>query len=190
MKTLNRIFQYIKTNFPYAAGALALTAGFAAYTLNSTAERDETKELPLIRQSMNWPNVKGVITGHDISEITYGYFSHSPLVHYIAEPSYIYTIKGRTYKGNRLSFYHDNNGTGAKSINAERILKQYPIGSAVRVYYSPDRPSFSTLIPGSKKSESELLSEISFRNFFFKVFTVISVILTIVTVLTAKEFRE
>ncbi len=184
------ILGVIKKNFPYTAGALALVTGLFAHSSWSLAVKYEQKELPMIIDSMKWPSVSGRITGHDIAEVESGRLSHSPKTAYYAEPAYSYIVNGKNYSGKKLSFLHANNGTGIKREDAEKILKKYPVGTIVRVYYSPAKPSVSTLIPGNREMEKGLAGEISSFYSFFMLFTGISVVLIIATVLTAEEFRS
>ncbi len=54
---------------------------------------------------------------------------------------YNYAVDGRSYTGRRLAFFTwggDHAG----------YLRQYPVGTAVRVYYQPDRPDNAVIIQG------------------------------------------
>lgn len=57
---------------------------------------------------------------------------------------YTYSVNERTYRGTRVRF----GGTGGMHPNlAEQILAAFPVGADVPVYFNPERPNQSTLLP-------------------------------------------
>ena len=57
-------------------------------------------------------------------------FESEPLV------TYEYAVGGRTYRGNRLSFAERISG-----VDVGEMLKRYPDGKVVQVYYNPANPA-------------------------------------------------
>ena len=61
------------------------------------------------------------------------------------EVRYRYEVQGVAYSGHRVRAFGPNHFDQA-SADAERA--PFPVGAKVRVYYQPDNPSTSVLIPG------------------------------------------
>ena len=66
---------------------------------------------------------------------------------YSAHVVYRYALDGGEFESNRIWFGGDYS-TSDRSEMFE-IVRQYPVGKQVTVYYSPDEPSESVLIPGA-----------------------------------------
>lgn len=66
---------------------------------------------------------------------------------YSAHVVYRYALDGGEFESNRIWF----GGDYATSDRSEmfEIVKQYPVGKQVTVYYSPDKPSEAVLMPGA-----------------------------------------
>ena len=68
---------------------------------------------------------------------------------------YTYQAAGRSYVGNRISA----SDTHQKSLSgADKILRKYPAGGQVTVYYNPDEPGVALLEPGMPKNVFVLLA--------------------------------
>lgn len=66
---------------------------------------------------------------------------------YSAHVVYRYALDGGEFESNRI-WYGGDYSTSDRSEMFE-IVKQYPVGRQVTVYYSPDEPSEAVLIPGA-----------------------------------------
>ena len=96
----------------------------------------------------NWPSVWGKLLEADVEKI-----GGTDLVKseqdYAANVGYTYTVKGRSYTGNRLSAMSVMASHNAQAV-LHKQLKGIEVNSGkVRVYYNPFRPSKSFLIRGS-----------------------------------------
>ncbi|MDB4474167.1 DUF3592 domain-containing protein [Opitutaceae bacterium] len=99
-------------------------------------------------QSSNWPQTPGIVRSIGVEE-SYkteksGSGSHRYKV-YEAQLTYDYQVAGRSYTGDRISFGH---GPTRQRHPVQSVVDGLPIGSGVTVYYQPDNPSQSVLLPG------------------------------------------
>lgn len=88
----------------------------------------------------NWEPVDGVIKSSGVSSSTDGEGGTTYCLHV----SYQYTVDGKTYDGDRVS-YSTENSCNSWSENAD---DDYPEGKEITVYYDPNNPSESVLQPG------------------------------------------
>lgn len=103
-------------------------------------------------ESRNWLSTDGSITFSDIERRSgsKGGSSYAPSVRYQ------YTIQGKQYEGSMVAI-------GLKHVSAgrsfaERIIKKYPQGKSLQVFYNPADPSESVLEPGLSKRSFILFS--------------------------------
>lgn len=101
------------------------------------------KESKLQSDSNGWPMVEAVVT---ISQVIRHWDKNagSPKTHYRVELSYNYLVEGIAYSGKRYSFNKSlvfNNIEGAK-----KLLREYPLGKKISVYYMPSNPQESVII--------------------------------------------
>lgn len=99
------------------------------------------------RKSNSWPTVEGEITRSVMTEK----LDDDSRTRYTLHINYDYTIDrsrftGKRFKGDRIEFvspdYHDRE-------EAESVLGRYPLGEKVTVYYDPEHPAKSVLVPGN-----------------------------------------
>jgi hypothetical protein len=97
-------------------------------------------ELWNARASLSWLSCEGTVTRSEVERSghkggsTYGVSIH-----------YDYTVAAQRYTGNKYCFapFESSNSRPAK-----RIVAEHPVGSVVKVYYAPDSPEKSVLVPG------------------------------------------
>jgi hypothetical protein len=101
------------------------------------------------KESMAWPSAKGKIT-----------YSHAAPhrgdsgQQFLPSVKYTYNVNGKAYTGRRITssdVYQRNLGS------AKDILKKYPIGGEVAVYYDPADPGTSLLEIGIRRNVYVLL---------------------------------
>ncbi len=98
------------------------------------------KQIHNARLSKSWPSSLGQVIS---SEVVEHYGDES--VSYSAEIEFEYTVSGKYYRGDRISY----GGTShSEPKPAEEDARRYPAGSDVLVYYKPDSPDESLLEPG------------------------------------------
>ena len=103
------------------------------------------------KQARSWPQTKGLIT---TSKLDMGH----PTSDMGALPNITYDspIEGKEYTGRDISF--------TKSFtNANKVIKRYPVGSIVQVYYNPENHEESVL---------EVESEFKQRHIFLAAFVI------------------
>ncbi len=90
-------------------------------------------------KSRNWPTVKGEITKSQAWQYRY---TRSGSKFYVPRLTYQYNVDGKIYTGGPLIF-------GKTGLPTE-VLKPYPPGRAITVYYAPHDPRQNMLRPGNK----------------------------------------
>ena len=92
------------------------------------------------KKSVSWPSVKGKISYARVhSSRSNGKQKYMPTV------KYSYSVNGKSYAGKRITASDDYKQTRSSAAD---ILKNYPVGSVVPVYYDPTAPETSLLAPG------------------------------------------
>lgn len=95
------------------------------------------------RATEQWPQTEGEILESELRETS----SDNGSTLYSAHVVYHYALDGGEFESNRV-WYGDSYSTSDRSEMFE-IVKRFPVGETVTVYYSPDKPSESVLIPGA-----------------------------------------
>jgi len=116
---------------PISVGFIAIGVLAAAFQVVS---------LRRANASRRWASTQGVILacGLDISEGTDRTETIVPNIRYE------YEVGGRRYEGDTISF-----GRGYMAGQPQRLLKRYPVGQTVRVFYNPSDRVQSCLEPGA-----------------------------------------
>ena len=109
----------------------------------------------------NWESVDGIVENSYVSTSTDGEGGTTYCLHV----DYQYTVDGRTYDGNRISYSADNS-CNSWSANSD---DDYPEGKKITVYYDPSNPSESVLLSG--------LSGIDFFICCFFIFPLVGLLL-------------
>lgn len=100
------------------------------------------------RASATWPSVDGSVLNASIDrESRRSGSGSSSTTSPIWRPivSYEYAVDGTRHEGQRISYGEYATG---EIVAAEEVVKRYPLGAVVRVYYSPDDPRQAVLEPG------------------------------------------
>lgn len=125
-------------------------SGFAALGvyLIITSLKNKSKA----EQSAEWPVAAG--------EITHGFIhtegNQDGFFRYIPKVDYVYQVGSQVFDGTNLTF-----GQGARyktSDSAEEVIKHYPVGSQVNVYYNPKKPEEAVLDPEAVEFRSGLIN--------------------------------
>ncbi len=98
------------------------------------------------RDSPRWPSVQGEIrqsraVARNETGDSQGHLGH----HWAAEVEYHYVVEGVAYTGRRIRAFGPNHFDEA---SAQAELAPFPVGAKVPVYYQPDHPGTSVLVPG------------------------------------------
>jgi Protein of unknown function (DUF3592) len=98
------------------------------------------------RESPAWPSVQGeIVTSRVVAQNETGDAHGTSGHHWRAELSYRYQVQGVTHTGTRIRAMGRNHFDEA---SAQAELAPFPVGAKVPVYYRPEAPGTSVLIPG------------------------------------------
>jgi hypothetical protein len=102
--------------------------------------------------AMNWPTTEGQVTGSTIVKRLNDDSKPSPVAatHY-PEVEYTYSVNNHKYVSRRITF------GDAFKLNPEKVVRRYPAGRRITVFYKPDNPSISVLEPGLQVESIEKL---------------------------------
>ena len=93
------------------------------------------------KASESWPTVNGTVLESDLEK-------HSgESTTYSANIVYRYTVEGEDFDSDRVWF-----GGGYSTSNRSEmqdVVREYPVGQAVTVHYSPENPAEAVLKPGA-----------------------------------------
>jgi Protein of unknown function (DUF3592) len=84
-------------------------------------------------QCSQWPSVKGEVTESYVDD------AHLDMTKPVLR--YRYQVAGQAYVGFRASF----SGYGVSRVAMRAVVKPYPKGSTVRVFYNPKNPASAVL---------------------------------------------
>ena len=129
MKRRSPIFIIVPLVF-IAVGLLVAISGF--------------KTIGKAKESINWPTSNGIIVSSEM-----GQHRDDDGTTYSADIVYEYIVAEETISGGQIKFGTVNT---SKPGDARRWLNQYPKGQEVTVYFDPEDPYESVLMPGVHKS--------------------------------------
>jgi hypothetical protein len=122
----------IRFGVRFAAALLIVTAPFAEYGAISQYRE--------ARGSVKWPKVPGTVGESRVERQWAG-----TKVEYLPHVLYRYSVANQGYTGTRIRL---NEIRSTQQHDAEAVVAQFPVGSAVTVFYNPRSPGDSTLEPG------------------------------------------
>ena len=94
------------------------------------------------RASADWPSVRGKITHSKVVRRKSNDGGRS----YSATVEYSYEVDGKKHSDDTIWF---GMTTSSRRATAERLVDQFRPGQEVDVYYDPDMPGLSVLLPGA-----------------------------------------
>ncbi len=97
------------------------------------------RERALGTSSRTWPTAPGTIRSSKVAT-----HDADGIEMYVAQVTYDYTVRGKTYVGDRLRF----DGFAGSQEKAQQDADKYRVGMRVEVHYAPRQPQTSTLEPG------------------------------------------
>ncbi|MEM9157539.1 MAG: DUF3592 domain-containing protein [Verrucomicrobiota bacterium] len=98
------------------------------------------------KASLNWPNTVGKILKSEIIESTSGTRSSRRI--YKANVDYTYCVNDVFYDNNVVSAFQYS--TSIRN-QAAQVVRRYPAGKEVEVYYKPAKPEVATLEKGVQR---------------------------------------
>ena len=95
--------------------------------------------------TLSWPKVAGTVVHAKVA--SYDSRSDGKTTRmYSADVRYTYTVNSTQYSSGRVSLGDSSTNS---SSGKEEIVRRYPMGSQVIVYYDPSRPEDALLEPGA-----------------------------------------
>jgi len=94
------------------------------------------------KASNSWPVVQGKILSSEVGS----YLSRSAM-RYIPKISYEFEVDGEVFTGKKVMFADVESSSKG---SPQRLVSKYPQGSSADVYYKPENPAVSVLLPGNK----------------------------------------
>lgn len=117
---------------------LVLLGIWILYTVTPSVAKS-TNNLIEGYQSKSWESVTGKITSSFISS-----FKSKSIYYFTPSINYKYTVATISYTNDTISF---NTSETSNKNEAEAKIAKYPIGSEIKVFYSPNSPSISCIEP-------------------------------------------
>jgi hypothetical protein len=97
------------------------------------------------RQAHKWPTVPGTIVSSELETGTERH-NHKRITTYAAAIRYAYEVDGKAYESDQIQLGGTSETSQPREF--ERMVKRYPEGKRVTVYYDRDDPATATLEPG------------------------------------------
>ena len=98
-------------------------------------------------ESTDWPDVPGKIKKSTVKTSHSSSSRGGSSTTYHADIIYTYSVNGKAYEGKTVAY--GDYGSSSYS-HAGEIVRRYPVGKTVRVYYKPDKPTETVLENGAK----------------------------------------
>lgn len=114
-------------------------------TLEKITDLEERQRLA--RTSSQWPTVTGRVVDSSLRTVRIGK-GRTSIRGWDVDVSYVYTVNGRLFRGNRLAFCADPQRR--KSVARAR-QQQFSPGAEIAVHHESQRPAVSVLLPGGSK---------------------------------------
>jgi hypothetical protein len=99
-------------------------------------------QLPAAVASLSWPTIDGSILSSEVYEQCCGEYSEG----WFAKVSYRYSLAGREYISDKVELV--SVGDSNTGYFAHEVIRRYPVGKTVAVYYNPSNPGIAVLEPG------------------------------------------
>jgi len=96
-------------------------------------------------QQKHWPQTSATILNNEIQAKWYNRQPKTAMQYYVALREFKYEVDGKVYSQKEFS-------SPDVKVNAKILTQKTPIGSEVTIYYDPNNPENSTMVPGIKKS--------------------------------------
>jgi len=121
---------------------------FAVFLIGVVVSGYGCRDTRSAKESLYWPETPGVVTAsfvHEYTEIDDSEPAFTPRI------GYLYTVDGKTYSNDLISFKINSMRIRSEKTKswAETVISDYPVGSAVTVYYNPVNPQISVLQKGA-----------------------------------------
>lgn len=114
------------------------------------------------RRSRNWPTASGTVTATGVDKEMGQKSSGATKTIYVPGIQYEYTVDGTDRVSTRYALVGGEPTFDSRDAAESWIEENHPLDSAVTVYYDPDKPDRTVLVPGASKSLMSLLVGLAF----------------------------
>jgi len=131
---------------------IALIAVGVAFMYTAISGRLKSKS------AQHWPTVKGKVLSSEAVEDRFRSATGKATIAYVPDVSYEYVVMGQPFTGKNVIF-------GEKAydyITASRICEKFAVGSTPDVYYNPNKPAESVLVPKINEGQRSFIPGIFF----------------------------
>ncbi|MBX9695648.1 MAG: DUF3592 domain-containing protein [Cyanobacteria bacterium] len=129
---------------------VSVVALMIAVYLGFTGYRDFNGDIAEVRRmagSTDWPTTQAIITESTV-ERGEEHRDFETRTIYSPRISYKYSVNGKSYSSDRVSFGTSMVSTSYEKDGASWVVSLYPKGSTHTVFYSPQKAEQSVLVPG------------------------------------------
>ena len=102
-----------------------------------------------IKKSTSWPTTIGRVISSKVSSTRITNPGEASETRFRAAVSYQYTVNGSSYHSSKISFVFSVQTSPNSSSRAKSIVKKYPRGKEVKVFYNPEKPEIAVLEAGT-----------------------------------------
>ncbi len=110
------------------------------------------------KKAQQWPAVNGRVLSSEVVEDRLRSATGKATIAFIPDISYEYIVNGQAHTGNAVIFGE----TVYDYISASRICEKFAVDTEPRVYYNPERPDESVLLPQATEGLRSLIPGIFF----------------------------
>ena len=125
-------------NLVWGTGFIAIGIAVFVYWGKPTLENSQA--------SKNWPTVSGVVKTSEVSQ-SKSRDSNSRM--YSPHVTFEYEVDGHTFVSSKVAVSSGSGWSSSESSSSYQVVNKYPQGSAVKVAYDPEDPSYAVLETGT-----------------------------------------
>ena len=103
----------------------------------------DSRQADLSELSQSWPSVNGLIVQSQLEVRRTGL--RNDRIDHDVEVVYEYVVNEQSYRNDVVRFDQAKLSVSTKEL----LVSTYPVNRTVTVYYNPDKPGQSVLVPGS-----------------------------------------
>lgn len=133
--------------------------GFLAMLIGGACLVWSFATISMVEASADWPTMDGVVSHSQVERRTSRIRGGGYNVYYDADIRYRYRVDGEQYESGTFVIGAPHSFGDSSSAQAE--VDAYPVGRSVTVYYSPDAPEQSALVPEEPPAGLDLLVALS-----------------------------
>ena len=150
------------------------------------------KILSMQRETLSWPTVEGTVIVCEIEHRVNEHADHDEEDEYRIDLVYQYTVDNETYEGSNVYYWSGTGSDWDHELDSYEwsLLRDYPVGSNVTVFYNPDNPERSCLIAGENPEDRTTDYDSTVTGYMFLLFVPIFYLTVNIGKKIAKKKKE